>query len=49
VVTLYHPAPHFPVQGLTFRDKKSLATANSPILACRSRTVSSAISAVAAA
>ncbi|SER06633.1 Transposase IS66 family protein [Thalassovita taeanensis] len=26
-------APHFPVQGLSFLAKKSLATANSPILA----------------
>jgi hypothetical protein len=39
-----HPSPHFPVQGLSFRDKKSLATANSPIFACSSFTVSSSIS-----
>ncbi|SDG41249.1 hypothetical protein SAMN05660686_04327 [Thalassobaculum litoreum DSM 18839] len=36
-----HPTPHFPVQGLSFRDKKSLATAHSPIFACSSLTVSS--------
>jgi hypothetical protein len=43
-----HAPPHFPIQGLIFRDKKSFATANSPILACRSRAVSSAVSAMAA-
>jgi glucose dehydrogenase len=31
VVALDHRAPNFPVQGLSFRDEKSLATANSPI------------------
>ena len=30
---LDHPPPHVPPQGLSFRDKKSLATASSPILA----------------
>ena len=49
VVPFDHATPHFPVQGLSFRDKKSLATASSPILACRSRTVSSATSAATAA
>jgi hypothetical protein len=33
-----------PPQGLSFRDKKSLATASSPILACSSFTCSSSIS-----
>jgi hypothetical protein len=41
-----HPAPHFPVQGLSFRNKKSLATASSPISACCDRTVSSSTSLV---
>ena len=39
------PAPRLPVHGLSFRDKKSLATASSPILACSERTVSSSASA----
>ena len=42
---LNHPSPHLPVHGLSFRDKKSLATASSPILACSDRTVSSFTSA----
>jgi len=37
-------APHLPVQGLSFLAKKSLATASSPILACRSLTCSSSTS-----
>jgi hypothetical protein len=41
---LDHPASHLPVQGLSFLDKKSLATASSPIFACSDRTVSSSIS-----
>jgi len=38
--------PHLPVQGLIFRAKKSLASANSPILAWRSVTCSSSTSGV---
>ena len=45
VGTFKHPAPHVPVQGLSFRDKKSLATASSPSLACNDRTVYSSTSA----
>ncbi len=37
-VRLNHLTPHLPVQGLSLRSKKSLATANSPILACKSLT-----------
>lgn len=44
VVLLNHATPHLPVQGLSFRDKKSLATASSPIFACSARTVSSSTS-----
>lgn len=36
---------HLPVHGLSFREKKSLATASSPILACNDRIVSSFTSA----
>lgn len=35
-----HAPSHFTPQGLSFRDKKSLATASSPILACGSFTCS---------
>src|SRR5690606_25916551 len=28
-----HPTPHLPVHGLSFRDKKSLATANKRLIA----------------
>ena len=41
---LDHAASHFTPQGLSFLDKKSLATANSPILACSSFTCASSIS-----
>ena len=33
MIHLNHGLPHLPVQGLSFRSKKSLATASSPILA----------------
>ena len=41
-----HHVPHLPVQGLSFRGKKSLATASSPILAYSDRTVFSSTSAL---
>ena len=44
VVRLDHAAPHVPPQGFSFRSKKELATASSPILAWSSFTCSSSIS-----
>ena len=38
MVAFDHAAPHFPPQGFSFLSKKELATASSPILACRSLT-----------
>lgn len=43
MIALNHPAPHFPPKGLSFLSKKELATASSPILACRSLTGSSSM------